>query len=80
MILSKGDSVMKYLIELSDSVSVLNEEETKLYKIQMRKMKVDNTLPAATDDNGDDADIVKRYSHLLPKWPFWYSPSSTDAR
>ena len=69
MILSKEDSVMKYLIELSDLVSVLTEEETKLYKIQMRKMMIDNTLPAATDDNGDDADIVKRYSHLLKKNP-----------
>ena len=53
MIFSKKDLVMKYLIELPDLVCVLTEEETKLYEIQVRKMMIDNTLPAATDDNGD---------------------------
>ena len=69
MILSKKDSVMKYLIELTDLVFVFTEEEIKLYEIQVRKMMIDNTLPAATDDNGDDADIVKWYSHLSKKYP-----------
>ena len=69
MILSKKDSVMKYLTELTDLVFVFTEEEIKLYEIQVRKMMIDNTLPAATDDNGDDADIVKWYSHLSKKYP-----------
>ena len=69
MILSKKDSVMKYLIELTDLVFVFTEEEIKLYEIQVRKTMIDNTLPAATDDNGDDADIVKWYSHLSKKYP-----------
>ena len=69
MILSKKDSVMKYLIELSDLVSVLTVEETKLYEIQIRKMMIDNTFPAAIDHNGNDADIVKWYSHLLKTYP-----------
>ena len=30
---------------------------------------IDKTLAAATDDNGDDVDIVKWYSHLLKKYP-----------
>ena len=30
---------------------------------------IDKTLTAATDDNGDDVDIVKWYSHLLKKYP-----------
>ena len=68
MNLSMKDSVMKYLIDLPDLVSVFTEEETKLYEIQMRKM-TDNTLPATTDDNGDDVDIVKWYSHLSKKHP-----------
>ena len=53
----------KYLIELPDLVSVLTDKETKLYEIQVRKLMLDNTLPAATDDNGDVV-IVKWYSHL----------------
>ena len=65
MILSKKDSVVKYLTELTDLVF----EEIELYEIQVRKMMIDNTLPAATDDNGDDADIVKWYSHLSKKYP-----------
>ena len=69
MILNKKDSVMKYLIELPNLVSVLTEEETKLYEIQVRKMMIDNTLPAATVDNGGDVDIVKWYSHLSKKYP-----------
>ena len=69
MILSKKDSVMKYLIELPDLVSVFTEEGTKLYEIQLRKMMIDNTLRAATDDNGDDVHIVKWYSHLSKKYP-----------
>ena len=69
MILGKKDLVMKYLIELPDLVSVLTEEETKLYEIQAKKMMIDNTLPAATDDNGDDVDIVKWYCHLSKKYP-----------
>ena len=28
---------------------------------------IDNTLPAVTDDNGDDVDIVKWYNHLSKK-------------
>ena len=64
MILSKKDSVMKYLIELP----VLTEEETKLYEIQVRKMMIDNTLPAAADNDGD-VDIVKWYSHLSKEYP-----------
>ena len=54
MILSKKDSVMKYLIELPDVVSVFPEKESKLYEIQVRKMIVDKTLPAAADDSGDN--------------------------
>ena len=69
MILSNKDSVMKYLIELPDVVSDLTEEETKLYEIQVRKMTIDNTLPAATDDYGDDVYIVKWYSYLSKKYP-----------
>ena len=69
IILSKKDLVMKYLIDLPDMVSVLTEEESKLYEIQVRKMMIDNTLPAATDDSGDDVDIVKWYSHLSRKYP-----------
>ena len=69
MILSNKDSLMKYLIELPDVVSDLTEEETKLYKIQVRKMTIDNTLPAATDDYGDDVYIVKWYSYLSKKYP-----------
>ena len=69
MTVSKKDSVMKYLIELPDLVSVL-----KLYEIQVRNesvMMIDNTLPAATDGNGDDVDIFddKWYSHLSKKYP-----------
>ena len=30
---------------------------------------IDKTLAAATDDNGDDVDIAKWYSHLLKKYP-----------
>ena len=30
---------------------------------------IDKTLAAATDDNGDDVDIIKWYSHLLKKYP-----------
>ena len=63
MILSKKNLVMKYLIELPDLVSVLTDKETKLYEIQVRKLILDNTLPAATDDNGDVV-IAKWYSHL----------------
>ena len=59
MILSKKELVMKYLIELPDLVSVLTEEETKLFEIRVRNMIIDNTLPAAIADNGDDVDIVK---------------------
>ena len=60
MNLSMKDSVMKYyLIDLLDLVSVLTEEETKLYENQVTEMMTDNTLPATTDDNGDDVDIVK---------------------
>ena len=60
MNLSMKDSVMKYyLIDLPDLVSVLTEEETKLYENQVMEMMTDNTLPATTDDNGDDVDIVK---------------------
>ena len=59
MILSKKELVMKYLIELPDLVSVLTEEETKLFEIGVRNMIIDNTLPAAIADNGDDVDIVK---------------------
>ena len=69
MILSKKDSVTKYLIELPDVVSVFTEKESKLYEIQVRKMMVDNTLPAAADGSGDNVDIVKWYSHLLEKYP-----------
>ena len=69
MILSKTDSVMKYLIELPDLVSVLTKEETRLSEIQVRKMMIDNTLPAATDDNGDDVDTVEWYSHLSNMYP-----------
>ena len=69
MILSKKDAVMEYLTDLPDLVSVLTEEETKLYEIQVRKMMTDNTLPAATNDNGDGVDIVKWYSHLSKKYP-----------
>ena len=58
MILSKKELVIKYLIELPDLVSVLTEEETKLFEIRVRNMMIDNTLPAATADNGD-VDIVK---------------------
>ena len=58
IILSKKDSVMKYLIDLPGLVSVLTEEETKLSEIQVRKMMIDNTLLTATDDNGDHVDIV----------------------
>ena len=68
MIFSKKDLVMKYLIELPDLVCVLTEEETKLYEIQVRKMMIDNTLPAATDDNGD-VDIVKWYSYFSKEYP-----------
>ena len=68
MILSQKDSVMKYLIELPDLVSVLTEEETSLYEIQVRKMIIDNTLPVAADDNGDDVNIVKWYSHQSKKY------------
>ena len=68
MILSQKDLVMKYLIELPDLVSVLTEEETSLYEIQVRKMIIDNTLPVAADDNGDDVNIVKWYSHLSKKY------------
>ena len=50
-------------------MSVLFEEETKLYEIQVRKMVIDNTLPGATDDSGNDVDIVKWYSHLSKKYP-----------
>ena len=32
-------------------------------------MMIDNTLPAATDDNSDDIDIVNWYSHLSKKYP-----------
>ena len=69
MILSNKDSVMKYLIELPDVVSDLTEEETELHEIQVRKMTIDNTLPAATDDYGDDVYIVKWYSYLSKKYP-----------
>ena len=56
------------LLELPGLVSVLTEEETKLYEIQVRKMMIDNTLPAATDNNGD-IDIVKWYGHLSKEYP-----------
>ena len=69
MILSNKHSVMKYLIELPDVVSDLTEEETELHEIQVRKMTIDNTLPAATDDYGDDVYIVKWYSYLSKKYP-----------
>ena len=69
MILSKKELVMKYLIELPDLVSVLTEEETKLFEIGVRNMIIDNTLPAAIADNGDDVDIVKWYSHPSKKYP-----------
>ena len=36
MILSKKDLVMKYMTELRDLVSILTEEETKLYEIQIQ--------------------------------------------
>ena len=60
---------MKYLIELPALVSVLTEEETKLFEIGVRNMIIDNTLPAAIADNGDDVDIVKWYSHPSKKYP-----------
>ena len=69
MIISKKDLVMKHLTQLPDLVSVFTQEETKLYEIQVRKMMINNTLPAATDDNGDDVDIVKWYNHLSKKYP-----------
>ena len=38
-----------------------------MYEIQARKL-IDNTLPAATDDNGDDVDIVEWYNDLSKKY------------
>ena len=32
-------------------------------------MMIDNILPAATDDNGDDVDIVYWYNNLSKKYP-----------
>ena len=84
MILSKKDAVMEYLTDLPDLVSVLTEEETKLCEIQVGKMMTDNTLPAATNDNGDGVDIIKWYSHLSKKyptkWPCRYCTSFMDPR
>ena len=68
MIRSKKDLVMNYLIELPGLVSVLTEEETKLQEIQVRKMMIDNTLPALADDIVD-VNIAKWYSHLSKEYP-----------
>ena len=79
MILSKKDLVMKYLIELPDLVSVLTEEETKLYKIQVGIYLLQLMRMVMLVLSSGTA-IYQRSILLSTKWPCPYCPSSTDPK
>ena len=73
-ILSKMEVLLNYLLGLPDLlVHVLDgDEKHEEYEKEVRKLMFDNTLPACTDENGDEVDIVHWWSAISTKYPLTY--------
>ena len=72
-ILSKMEVVLNYLLGLPDLVHVLGgDEKHEEYDKEVRKLMFDNTLPACTDKNGDEVDVVHWWSAISTKYPLTY--------